>query len=191
MSFVSLTRQLAQKNNLQLTLNEFVASNSGMPVILDFLDNPFSASINPATSNTWGKDRYNSAVGFFNEFVTQQNVILGSNPATAGGYMRLLATLPDGTVWYDSQRNISSTLINSNTYDNFIAKTIGDNHNSRSAFLQAVLSEDGYGYEEKIASITGFKGARETRVTLRLGPNKNNVVSVLALSLNCATLVNP
>lgn len=107
--------------------------------------------------------------------------------------MRLLATLPDGTVWYDSQRNISSTPTNSNTYANFIAKTIGDNHNSRSAFLQAVLSDDGYGYgyEEKIASITGFKGARETRVTLRLGPNKNNVVGILALSLNYATLVNP
>lgn len=191
MSFVSLSRQLAQKNNLQQTLNEFIMSNSGMPVILDFLDNPYSVSINPDTSNPWALDRYNSAIGFFNQFVDQENVILESNPATEGGLYRLLAVLPDGTVWYDSQRNISSTPTNSNTYANFLNKTIGDNHNSRSAFLQALLSDDGNGYEEKTASVTSFNGARETRITVRLGPNKNNVVGMLGLSLNYATLVNP
>ena len=191
MSFVSLSRQLSQKNSLNLTLNEFVMSNSGMPVILDFLDNPFSVSINPDTSNTWAYDRYNSAVGFLNQFVSEVNATLESNPATFGGLYRVIFTLPDGTVWYDSQRNISSTPTNSNTYDNFKNKTIGDNHNTRSAFLQALLSDEGNGYEEKTASITGFNGARETRITIRLGPNKHNIIGIIALSLNNATLVNP
>jgi hypothetical protein len=191
MSFVSFSRQMVQKNSFQLKLNEFVTSNSGMPVILDFLDNPFSASINPATSNTWGEDRYNSAIGFLNEFDAQENLILESNPATAGGYIRILATLPDGTVWYDSQRNISSTSDNSNTYNNFLKKSITENHNNRSAFLQALLSDDGYGYEGRVASITGFNGARDTRIALRLGPNKNNVIGIIAMSLDSATFVNP
>lgn len=36
MSFFSLTRQLAQKNNFQTILNEFTMEKSGMSVILDF-----------------------------------------------------------------------------------------------------------------------------------------------------------
>ena len=191
MSFVSLSRQLGQKNTLKQTLTNFVLSNQAMPVILDFLDNPYSVAINPGTGNTWAYDRYNSAIGFLTDFTNQQNSILNSNPATAGGLFRTLCTIPDGTVWYDSQRNISSTPTNANTYANFLNGTITQNHNNRSGFLQALLSDDGTGYEERIANITGFNGARITRFSLRLGPDKCNVIGIIDVSLNNATLVNP
>ena len=71
---------------------------------------------------------------------------LTSNSPYAPG-LRVLITLSDGTVCYDSK---SST----NTYADFETKTINENHNSRVAILQALLGNSGIGLEAKLSTST-------------------------------------
>jgi hypothetical protein len=64
-----------------------------------------------------GLDRYNSAVGFLNQWVSLLNSGVAINPALSGNFFRLVTTLPDGTVWYDSATC-------KNTYANFLTNTV-------------------------------------------------------------------
>jgi hypothetical protein len=78
--------------------------------------------------------------------------------STANG--RVVVTLPDGTVVVDTSKGAA------NTYANFVAKTINENHNSRVAILDAQLFECGIGVETKRSATTG---AVEVYVARRLG----------------------
>ncbi|MEQ1815243.1 MAG: hypothetical protein ABL861_01995 [Nitrosomonas sp.] len=73
---------------------------------------------------------------------------------------RVLITLPDGTVVVDTSKGAN------NTYANFQAKTINENHNSRIAILDAQLWACGVGLETKTSTSTG---AVETALAKRLG----------------------
>jgi hypothetical protein len=83
--------------------------------------------------------------------------------STANG--RVVITLPDGTVVVDTSRGAA------NTYANFVAKTINENHNSRIAILDAQLFECGIGVETRRSSTTG---AVENYVARRLGAYLDN-----------------
>ena len=72
--------------------------------------------------------------------------ILSYKPNTPG--LRVLVSLPDGTVCYDSD---SLT----NSYNDYKNKSINENHNSRVAILQALLGNSGTGFEAKVSSSTG------------------------------------
>lgn len=73
---------------------------------------------------------------------------------------RVLITLPDGTVVVDTSKGVN------NTYANFQAKTINENHNSRIAILDAQLWACGVGLETKTSTSTG---SVEAALAKRLG----------------------
>jgi len=77
---------------------------------------------------------------------------------------RLVVTLPDGTVVVDTKKK-------NNSYANFEAKKINENHNSRIAILDAQLWPCGLGVETRFSTSTG---ATESYVAKRLGNYLNN-----------------
>jgi hypothetical protein len=72
---------------------------------------------------------------------------------------RVVITLPDGTVVVDSNAG-------NNSFANYKAKTINENHNSRIAIHVAQHYQCGFGLETKISSSTGNV---EAYFALRLG----------------------
>lgn len=93
----------------------------------------------------------------------------------------IVVTLPDGTVVVDTKKAAL------NTYANFKAKKINENHNTRISIVDTQLFECGLGVEAQIAG-----GLTEYFVARRLGPylassgtvrisQKNNVVVPCAI----------
>ena len=80
---------------------------------------------------------------------------------------RVLITLPDGTVVYDTFTDC--------TYADFLAKTCGENHNSRVAIINSQIDTCGVGYEQKKSTTTGDI---EKYVAIRLGEYLNNHGSI-------------
>jgi hypothetical protein len=78
---------------------------------------------------------------------------------------RVVVTLPDGTVVVDTAK---TTL---NTYANFLAKKINENHNSRIAILDSQLFECGVGVETKRSTTDNVV---ESYVARRLGNYLDN-----------------
>ncbi|MBP6057860.1 MAG: hypothetical protein KA524_05505 [Nitrosomonas sp.] len=73
---------------------------------------------------------------------------------------RIVVTLPDGTVVVDTSKGAT------NTYDNFVAKAINENHNTRVAILDAQIYDCGVGLETKTSTSTGVA---EIYLAKRLG----------------------
>ena len=73
---------------------------------------------------------------------------------------RVVVTLQDGTVVVDTAKGAA------NTFANFEAKAINENHNSRVAILDAQLYDCGIGLETKTSTTTGVV---EVYVAKRLG----------------------
>ena len=73
---------------------------------------------------------------------------------------RIVVTLPDGTVVVDTSKGTS------NTYNNFKAKTINENHNTRISILDSQLYECGVGVETKRSTTDNTV---ESYVAKRLG----------------------
>ena len=100
-------------------------------------------SVNLFTTNETEVD-YNLAVEALNGSVSLCNEYVKNLGLTS----RILATLADGTVWYDSSRG------ERNTFANFKAKTINENHESRYSIRQAMDSYEGLGWEAKFSTST-------------------------------------
>lgn len=81
---------------------------------------------------------------------------------------RIVVTLPDGTVVVDTSKT-------NNTYANYIAKAINENHNTRVAILDAQIYDCGVGLETKTSSSTGVE---EIYVAKRLGVYLNSAGTV-------------
>ena len=73
---------------------------------------------------------------------------------------RILCTLPDGQVWFDSGKGTK------NTYENFESKSINENHNTRIAILEALRNNEGQ--EVKFSTSSGFLEEYYARSTLKL-----------------------
>ncbi len=82
---------------------------------------------------------------------------------------RVLITLPDGTVVVDTSKSTD------NTYANFQAKAINENHNSRIAILDAQHWACGIGLETKTSTTTG---AVEVYLAKHLGTYLNSAGTV-------------
>ncbi|HMV13502.1 MAG TPA: hypothetical protein PKD88_08890 [Nitrosomonas sp.] len=82
---------------------------------------------------------------------------------------RVVITMPDGTVVVDTSKGAN------NTYDNFKAKTINENHNSRIAILHSQLYDCGLGLETKLSTTDNTK---ENYLARRLGAYLNSAGTV-------------
>lgn len=90
----------------------------------------------------------------------------------SGTTYRIVATLTDGTVWFDSSKT--------NTFAGFKAKTINENHNTRRPFMESLLVEEIlYPYESKVSTSTGLF---EERVVMRIGASKTEPLGCIGLS---------
>lgn len=99
------------------------------------------------------------------------NVLLNEANATAATIAngRIVVTLPDGTVVVDTAKGAN------NTFDNFKAKTINENHNTRVAILDAQLWACGVGLETKTSTTTN---TAEVYLAKRLGIYLNSAGTV-------------
>jgi len=94
----------------------------------------------------------------------------------SGTSYRIVATLTDGTVWFDSSKT--------NTFAGFKAKTINENHNTRRPFMESLLHEEIlYPYESKVSTSTGLF---EERVVMRIGGSKTEPLGCIGLSARTA-----
>jgi hypothetical protein len=78
---------------------------------------------------------------------------------------RIMITLPDGTVAVDTSKGAA------NTFANYSAKKINENHNTRIAILDSQLYECGLGVETKRSTTDGVV---ESYVAKRLGNYLDN-----------------
>jgi hypothetical protein len=112
-----------QREILTQRLNTFLNTKANYPdipynILYNFLLKPSS-------------DKYQQNIGLLQDFV---NISQKDDPVTAHIY-RIVATIPDGTVWYDLSKGTT------NTWNNFNSKTINENHNSRACFMDVLLND--------------------------------------------------
>lgn len=82
------------------------------------------------------------------------NLAIGSNAS-----LRILLASDDGTVAYDSSKGAN------NTYANFVAKTINENHNTRPEIMVAILGNSGVGISNRYSSsVSSFLKYQATRL---------------------------
>ena len=120
----------ALKNTLAYAIQENVF---GKPLVVKFV-NLFTTTTSEVDYNL-AVEALNASVSLCNEFVKE-----------IGLTSRILATLADGTVWYDSAKG------NKNTYANFKTRSINENHASRYSIRQAMDSYEGVGWESKFST---------------------------------------
>ena len=123
---------------LQTTLQSTQITISGVvrvanTIITDFLNNPSSET-------AW--NNMNTVI---------QSFMTTYSPLLAG--LRVLVTLSDGRVAYDTSKGAN------NTFANYQANTINENHNTRVAIMVALLGNSGVGNETKFSTSTGIKEA--------------------------------
>lgn len=112
---------------------------------------------------------YNTAVNVLQALINKCNTVA----YPAGTSYRIVATLTDGTVWFDSSKS-------NNTFQNFKDKKINENHNTRRPFMESLLDEDiTYPYESKVSTTTGLF---EERVVMRIGGSKTEPLGCIGLS---------
>jgi len=90
--------------------------------------------------------------------------------------LRVILTSPDGRVVYDSSKDNNSWL-------SFITDTINENQNTRSAFLQAVLGNSGYGYEVRY-TIENNSLLKKAFFVNRIGSSSSDVLGCICLAVN-------
>jgi hypothetical protein len=98
--------------------------------------------------------------------------ILQNNNNTDG--LRVLISLADGTVAFDSSSFF-------NTYVDFKAKKINENHNSRLSILNAMLGNSGVGLESKYSTSTE---KFTNYIAQRVGMNTENSLGCVRISIN-------
>jgi hypothetical protein len=87
--------------------------------------------------------------------------------------LRVVITDPDGTVVYDSSKT-------NNTYQNYLSKTINENHNTRLAIITALVSSAGSGREQKWSTSTR---SFEQYLAVRIGINSESAFGCIRISI--------
>ncbi len=90
--------------------------------------------------------------------------------------LKVVLTSPEGRVTYDSDAQ-------NNSFMNVILDAIGENQNTRSSVLQAVLGNSGVGFEVK-SGLVGTQLVKKAYHVQRVGPSPANVLGCIILSVN-------
>lgn len=94
-------------------------------------------------------------------------------PVDNGLIKRILVTVSDGSVIFDSSKN-------NNTRNDAKDKLINENHMSRISIVSAALSQSGVAFEKKFSSSTGLF---EEYLAHRLGKNSENALGIIRWSI--------
>jgi hypothetical protein len=135
---------------------EYTTDKTNYDVILDFLIEP-------------KQDIYIKTINILYELVDESDIIIKKDS------FRVVCTIPDGTVWFDSSKG------SKNTWENFQAKSINENHNTRAPFMSVLLKNDRTSFETKYSSSTKVN---EYRLTYRFGVNKSYPLGVIGYSFS-------
>jgi len=79
----------------------------------------------------------------YTPMVNALNGALGTYGVGTNSTLRILLAVDDGTVAYDSSKGVS------NTYANYTAGTINENHNTRPEIMVAILGNSGVGISNR------------------------------------------
>ncbi len=123
-------------------------------LISEFLNNP--------TNETY----WNNMNTVIQQYLTTYGSVLDG--------LRVLVTLSDGTVAYDSSKELL------NTFANYQARTIGENHNSRVCIMIALLNNSGVANEEKFSTTTGN---HENYTAVRMGLSQTKPLGCVRVSV--------
>ena len=147
------------KNTLQIKLQTNLFNRAQhVKALLDFLNN---------TKDEKAYNAMSKAMDIVVKDTKQAAINLG------GSKSRLLCTLADGTVFYDSGSKVK------NSFSNYKSKSINENHQSRSAIQKAILSDEGLGWEAKFSTSTN---SYEQYIAMRVGMSQTNAMGVVRLS---------
>jgi hypothetical protein len=164
----------AFNNNLDyssFTLTNPITGTSQLITLVNFLGNPNFSGLN--VSDDTFPIIYDGLIASLNNFISDvsnnnvPNYNLGNIPS-----FRILVTIADGNVFFDSSKN-------NNSYDNFINKSINENHATRHYIQKSFHSKDGIGYESKWSSSTQ---RIDTYYSVRLGTVSSAIVGVISFS---------
>lgn len=116
---------------------------------------------------------------------TTANTSIGSiltNAVGAGSSPRIIVTNADAHVIFDSSKvPTGSPLADVNTHTNAAAKSINENHFSRTAISKAMLSSAGIGFQKKLS---GSTNKNEVRYSMRLGKSSEEIIAVISVSFS-------
>ena len=117
-----------------------------------------------------------SIINWINSSGPQEAISIDSNISIPG--LRVLIVDADGSVIVDT--------IKTNTYQNYLAKTINENHNTRTYNIGAAISQDGIFYQEKYStSVENNLIYLATRIGInKYKPIGNIVISILNTPLS-------
>ena len=147
-------------NTLRYLMTENVFSK---PLVVTALDR---FTIRPTN-----EEAYNNAV---TALIASTN--LCTEFTSNNGYeARILGTVADGTVFFDSSRLFR------NTFENFQTKTINENHASRSAIRQAMDNQQGTGWERKHSTSIDVE---EEAYAVRTGQSVNDIGLVIRITIS-------
>jgi hypothetical protein len=153
---------MSRKNTLETQLLGGISlRQERLDAIAAFLNEPYGEE---------GEARWLEAVEALISFNNDCSSVIQPKDAIS----TVIGTLPDGTVWY-------YTVSDKNTYENFLTKTIKENHNTRAAFMQAINNATGFGFETKISSSLK-ENKVESRSVMRLGATSSNIIGCIGLA---------
>ena len=89
-----------------------------------------------------------------------------------GDTPRILIVNTDGTVALDTSKT-------NNSFDNYISKSINENHNSRVSIMTALMNNSGIAFEEKLSSTDRNI---QTYMSIRVGGSPHKAAGVIRLS---------
>jgi len=116
---------------------------------------------------------YNNMVSFILNWKNSTAPQLATNVSSPIPGLRVLIADPDGTVAFDSTKT--------NNWTNYRAKTINENHNTRTYNIGASMSNDGTFYQEKYSSSVG---TNLVYYATRLGFTSYRPIGIIVISMN-------
>jgi hypothetical protein len=163
----------SKRNVIRAHLDQFLNGNYTVGSPLGFADESPMFQIQ-RFCETEKEPEWNIAVNVLQALINKCNTVAYPSGTT----YRIVASLTDGTVWFDSAKI--------NTFARFVAKTINtDNHNTRRPYMESLLAEEIlYPYESKVSTSTGLF---EERVVMRIGGSKTEPLGCIGLSSRTAT----
>ena len=150
---------------------------------LVYLEDLFNRLKGESINNTYSKrNQYflEPSGNTWNAMYTGLNAFVSDNSSNEFYInLRILISDADGTVVYDSSKKTNSSG-QINTYANYLAKAINENHNSRLAIMTALVSSAGTGREQKWSTSTR---SFEQYLAIRIGLNSEAAFGCIRISV--------